>query len=168
MRTARRSKPAPGANAAGGLPHRGHRGFTLTELLVAMAIAVILAAIAYPSYVSTMRKAKRAEARSALMQLMQEQERYFSQNNRYALIPPDPSKAGAAKFKWHSGDSSAKSAYEIVAAACAGDTIENCVQLTAKPGTAKVDASYEDPQCGELGLASNGKKTASGDVASCW
>jgi type IV pilus assembly protein PilE len=138
------------------------------EIMVATAIVALLATFAYPSYTSAMRKAKRAEARSALMQLIQEEERYYSQNNRYAVFSSDSSTATTRKFKWHSGDSPAKSAYEIVASTCAGDVIENCVQLVAKPGTSKVDAAYKDPECGELGLASNGKKTASGNGASCW
>lgn len=168
MRSAKRSKKDGGLGAAYFVRRRRCAGFTLVELVVATAIIAVLGAIAYPSYTGAVRKAKRAEARSALMQLIQEEERYYSQNNRYALFSSDSSATNARKFKWHSGDSPARSAYEIAASACAGDVIENCVQLTAKPGTVKVDATYEDRECGELGLASTGKKTAAGDVASCW
>ncbi|MDB5793723.1 MAG: type pilin protein [Noviherbaspirillum sp.] len=168
MRLAKRSKFRSGIKTHGRRMEHSCTGFTLMELMVAVAVMAILATIAYPAYTGAIRKAKRAEGRSALMQLMQEEERYFSQNNRYALIASDSTDKSARKFKWHSADSPGKSAYEIVASACAGDVIENCVQLNAKPGTDKVDASYKDPECGELGLASNGKKTASGKGASCW
>jgi type IV pilus assembly protein PilE len=168
MRPAKRSKFRSGTKVHGRRMVNSCAGFTLIELIVAVGVMTILATIAYPAYTGAIRKAKRAEGRSALMQLMQEEERYFSQNNRYALIASNSTDKSARKFKWHSADSPGKSAYEIVASACAGDVIENCVQLIAKPGTDKVDASYKDPECGELGLASNGKRTASGKGASCW
>jgi type IV pilus assembly protein PilE len=59
-------------------------GFTLVELMITVAIAGILAAIAYPSYRNQVLRSHRAEARSALLQLQVAQEKYFLQYNRYA------------------------------------------------------------------------------------
>jgi type IV pilus assembly protein PilE len=144
------------------------RGFTLVELMTVAAIVTILAAVAYPSYQESVRKTKRAEGRAALMQLMQQQERYYSQNNKYVAFSSASADQNARKFNWYSGGSAAKSAYEIEASSCPSDVIENCVLLTARPGTDKVDSGYKDAKCGNLMLSSTGKKTSSGGAVDCW
>jgi len=60
------------------------QGFTLIELLVAMAIAAILAAIAWPGYRQVMHRTQRLEARLALMKLQYLQERHFADHHAYA------------------------------------------------------------------------------------
>lgn len=139
-------------------------GFTLVELMVVLLILAILAAIEYPSYMESVRKTRRAEGRTALMQVMQQQERYYSQNGSYIAF----SSVTPNGYKWFSGNSAEDSSYEIVAEACADDTLENCVLLVAMPGTKRVNAAYRDDACGELSLASNGIKAASGHGAQCW
>ena len=140
------------------------KGFTLIEVMIVAAIIAILASVAYPSYQDSVIKTKRAEARTALMQIMQQQERYYSQNNKYIEF----SKANPNNFKWYSGESAAGSSYEIDAVACTDDTITNCVLLTATPGTTNVSAGYADTKCGNLMLTSTGVKSASGTATNCW
>jgi type IV pilus assembly protein PilE len=65
------------------------RGFTLIELVVAMLIAAILAAIAIPSYSNYVRKARRAEVKSALLDIASLEERYFSTQQIYTLSLSD-------------------------------------------------------------------------------
>jgi type IV pilus assembly protein PilE len=142
------------------------QGFSLIEVMVVVAIVTILAAVVYPSYQDSVRKAKRAEGRAALMQLMQQQERYYSQRSTYIAFSSASTDPNEKQFQWHSSDSPRKSAYEISGAACAGDTIENCVVLTARPGTGNVDSGYTDAKCRNLGLSSTGRKTADGN--DCW
>lgn len=60
------------------------RGFSLIELMVALAVAGILAAIAYPAYTSHMQRGRRADAIAALTAVMQAQERYRGNNATYA------------------------------------------------------------------------------------
>lgn len=145
---------------------RRRRGFTMIELMAALAIIAILSAIAYPSYRESIRKGKRAEAQAALMQLMQQQERYYSHHNGYIAFSSVSTGEAEKKFKWFSGNSAVGSAYEISGSACPDDSIENCVLLTARPGTSRVDPGYTDPQCGTLTVDSTGAKGA--DSAHCW
>lgn len=145
---------------------RRQSAFSLTELMVVLAIAGILTGISLPSYRESVRKSKRAEGRAALMQLMQQQERFYSQHNTYIRFHSSSTDDEEKKFKWFSGSSAKGSAYEIKAEACPDESIENCVQLTAMPGTYNVDMKFKDRECGELALTSSGVKTASG--ADCW
>lgn len=60
------------------------RGFTLGELLVAVAVAGILSAIAYPSYVAYKVRANRAAAQSFLIDLANRQQLHFLDARRFA------------------------------------------------------------------------------------
>lgn len=62
---------------------REHRGFTLIELMIVVAIVGILSAVAYPSYQEYVKSSRRAEAQSALMGLAAAMERHFTANNTY-------------------------------------------------------------------------------------
>jgi type IV pilus assembly protein PilE len=64
--------------------HRGgSRGFTLIELIIAVAIGGILVALALPSFLGSIKKGRRSEAVSSLTNLQQEQERWRSNNQTY-------------------------------------------------------------------------------------
>ncbi len=58
-------------------------GFTLTELIITVAIIAILAAIAYPVYTGYISNAKTAEAKSNLQSLKLLLEQYYSENAIY-------------------------------------------------------------------------------------
>ncbi len=59
------------------------RGFTLTELLIVLAIVALLASIAVPSYQDHVAKTRRADAQAALVELANFMERNFTVNGRY-------------------------------------------------------------------------------------
>lgn len=73
---------------------RGHRarlhplwtppGWTLTELLVVLALIGTLAGLAIPHYQQQQRQTRRGDARAALQQLLLEQARYRSAHGSFA------------------------------------------------------------------------------------
>ncbi|MGH8686272.1 MAG: type IV pilin protein [Burkholderiales bacterium] len=59
-------------------------GFTLTELLIAVAIVGILATIAYPSYQDHLRKGRRSAAQSFMLDMAVREQQYLLDARRYA------------------------------------------------------------------------------------
>ena len=59
-------------------------GFTLIEVLTALIVVAVLAAIAIPTWRNHLLRVRRAEAISALTALQSEQDRFFGIHARYA------------------------------------------------------------------------------------
>jgi len=142
------------------------RGFTLIEMLVVLMILSIMAAVAYPSFASHITRTRRTEGQIALIEAMQQQERYHMQHNSYVEFSSSAD-AGALGLRWWSGASAAASAYELDAHACAGQDIADCVEVRARPGTGKVDGRFRDPECGALTVDSQGRHASQG-TERCW
>lgn len=66
--------------------HRKMRGVTLMELMIVVVIVGILAAIAYPNYRDFTDRAKRTEAKAILLEIAQNEERFYLQNSRYGTM----------------------------------------------------------------------------------
>lgn len=60
------------------------QGWTLSEMIIALALMAILAALALPSYNTQQRQARRADARQALQQVQLEQARWRGQHEQHA------------------------------------------------------------------------------------
>ena len=81
--------------------HRKMRGVTLLELMIVLVIIGIVAAFAYPQYRDFVDRAKRNEAKALLLEIAQNQERFYLQNNRYGSLVelgyanPQPTDSGA-------------------------------------------------------------------------
>lgn len=65
---------------------RRSAGFTLIELMCALAIAAIVAGVAYPGYRSVVHKVHRSEALAALLNVQMTQERYRAARTSYGSL----------------------------------------------------------------------------------
>lgn len=80
------SHPAA-ATASARLPLRpAARGFTLIELMVAVAVSGIVSSVALPSFEGQLQRARRADALVTLMQIEAAQERFRSNGARYGSL----------------------------------------------------------------------------------
>lgn len=159
------------------MKQRLNSGFSLIELMIVVAIVAILASVAYPAYTSSLVKGKRAEGRTALTELIQQQERYMTQRNCYlgftttsagvaTATSPGTACGGitatTVPFKVFSGDTVTQAAYILSATACASTTIAECVMVEATPVRL-------DTEAGTLRVLSTGQKTCTGSKpAVCW
>ena len=128
-------------------------GFSLIELMIVVAIVGILAAVGYPAYTDYVRESRRADAHASLSTMAANQERYFSDNNTYVTN---------LTTLGYTGTASNEGFYTMSAAACAGNTIAQCVNLTATA----TGAQLTDTDCATLTLDSTGAK--GGTSADCW
>lgn len=152
------------------LSHKRIAGFTLVELMIVVAIVGILAGIAYPSYIDSVRKGKRAEGRAAVTSLLQQQERYFTQNNTYAEFTMGNAPTALA-LKDYSGDSGrATASYLLTAQVCAAiggvvPPIRDCVNIVATPQA----SVFTDPDVTSMAIDTQGRRVCTGaNTSKCW
>src|SRR5688500_19317334 len=64
--------------------HLTERGFTLTELLITVAVLSILVGIAVPNYRQYVIRGKRSAAQSVMMDIANREQQFLLANRRYA------------------------------------------------------------------------------------
>lgn len=137
---------------------RAHAGFTLIELMIAVAIVGVLVAIAYPTYEDSVRKGRRAQAKADLVELAQRAERFYTLNNTYAgfwaSVPAGDKRSPRAGQAFY------------LLERTSGDADANAFSLSATPtGTQTADSG-----CGTLSINQAGARSISGSMepARCW
>ncbi|VAW75073.1 hypothetical protein MNBD_GAMMA13-1032 [hydrothermal vent metagenome] len=127
------------------------QGFSLLELLTALAIVAILATITVPSFSGLLDKSRRSDAMSALWQVQLAQARWRSNNARYA-----PS---LAALGWASA-LSPEGYYQLrISEAGAADYI-----ILAQP-----QAAQQNDSCGVFAMDANGPDYSEGYASAvCW
>ncbi len=144
------------------------RGFTLLELLIAVAIFSLLAAFAYPSFLDHARKTKRGVAKSALIDLAARQTQYHLDNKTYTGDLTNLGYPTSPAYIDSSGNRVAATAtdriYQIGTAA--GTVSANAYTLEAVPQLTQT----QDTTCATLRLSSTGQKTetGTGSATDCW
>jgi len=97
------------------------RGFTLIELVIAVAIIGILAAVAYPAYTDYVQRSKISEAIAQLSDMRIKLEQYFLDNRTYVgacaagTVAPLPA-APAVKYFTYTCPTLTASTYTVQAA----------------------------------------------------
>jgi type IV pilus assembly protein PilE len=139
------------------------KGFTLIELMIAVAVVAILGGIAYPSYQTYVKRAARAELRAAMLDTAQKQERYFSSNNAYLAISAPPAAAPSGWVNYTGGTSISARKYDISVALSGGGT---GYTITGAPVT-----GYSETTCGTHTLTHTNLRGNTGNSrpsAECW
>lgn len=112
------------------------KGFTLVELMIAVAVIGILAAIAYPQYQQYVLRANRAEAQSIMMETAQFMERYFTTNGTYAGaallsdVSPQNSTGSARRYTIDFSVTPSATAFTIRATRVGIQVNDSCGNLT--------------------------------------
>jgi type IV pilus assembly protein PilE len=139
---------------------RRSRGFTLIELMIAVAIIALLSMIALPSYMQNVRKSKRVDAQTVLTRTSNNLERFFSANSSYTT---DVSLLGVI-VDGGTGYSDDRNYVISVAAGGTGIGSSYVVTATADAGSSQ----SEDKGCTVLTVSSLGQRTPNPTTSRCW
>jgi type IV pilus assembly protein PilE len=129
-----------------------HRGFTLIELMITVAVIGILAAIALPSYQDYVRKGRRADAQAFMYEVAARQQHFLVDRRMYATTLAALGLATPSSVSPH---------YVITLPSVVNDVQPMGFTLQAAPK----DGQTSDA-CGTLTLNAQGVKGA--DKGGCW
>jgi len=140
-------------------------GFTLLEILTALVVVVVLAALAVPLWRNHLLRVHRADGRAALIAAQSAQDRFFGTHARYAkgaeIAAPAPQGLGLKEVSEHGF-------YRIDVT-----TSDDGLGFVATAHAISTQGQAEDTRCVELTLDHVGRRRAvdAGDEdrsADCW
>jgi type IV pilus assembly protein PilE len=119
------------------------RGFTLIEILIAVALIAIIGTVALPSFAESIRKSRRSEAMAAISTIQQAQERYRGNNASYAASLTALGLGSTSKPRGY---------YALSSAAVMGSTATAYVVTADGSGGSQAN----DGTCGKLSVKMDG------------
>jgi type IV pilus assembly protein PilE len=136
---------------------RAHSGFTLSEVLTALIVIVVIAAVAVPMWRTHQLRTRRDDAVEALLAVQAAQDQYFGTNARYA----NEAQLGIK-------GTSKRGFYQV--------TVSKSQDDLAYWATARVvprEGQNTDTRCVELRIDQNGRRLAvdsdgADRAADCW
>jgi type IV pilus assembly protein PilE len=129
-------------------------GFTLMELLIVVVIVGILAAASTAGYRQYVQRANRVDATSALLHLSASEERFYLQNDRYAVTPEELAAAPPAGL----GITGTDRGYYDLDAEAAAEGAGIGYRATA---TVRTDSNQRDDEdCWTLGIDQTNRRSA--------
>jgi type IV pilus assembly protein PilE len=129
------------------------RGFSLIEVMVAVAIIAIISAVAYPSYMEYLKKGRRGAAQTFMMEVANRQTQYLLDTRGYAINLSDLASSNVLNITTPSD----VSPYYTVKVDPAAATTPPSFSIVATPKTGSAQASD-----GILTLDHTGAKTRNG------
>jgi type IV pilus assembly protein PilE len=153
-RSRRRANPRFASN-------RPSDGFTLMELLIALALLAVLLAIALPAYREQTARSRRAGLQAALLEDAGYMQRYYAANNAFSATPPP-------RLTWTASPPAGPPAYVIVVTVPPGDPTVftlTAMRAGAMAGDRCGDFTYDN--LGRRGLVP-GTQQAGLTAADCW
>ncbi|MCV6621275.1 MAG: prepilin-type N-terminal cleavage/methylation domain-containing protein [Cellvibrionaceae bacterium] len=153
------------------------RGFTLTEILIVVAILAIISSLAISNFGDAGLRGKRIEAKDMLLRAASKQEQFFAQYISYTdEIDGGASCTGVDCGLGLGGDTSQGGYYkltvEVGPAGCAAgsDTAPMCRTYTL---TATPEGNHKDTECQALTYSSSGVKGLKNSnddekITKCW
>jgi type IV pilus assembly protein PilE len=110
---------------------QAQKGFTLIEMLIALACVALLASLAWPSYQNLILRSQRAQARASLLQAAHWLERAASANGSYPLtadVPASVLHIDGQRYKM--SVTSTEQSYTLSATPVGTQTADACGTLT--------------------------------------
>jgi type IV pilus assembly protein PilE len=134
------------------------KGFTITELVITMAIIGILSAIIIPMYTNHIRRARRSDAKVALEDVRAMEEQFRAENGNYTTDPNN-----LVSFGWPNDGAGGADVYEPgdYAITLAGDPSTFTARATPRLGT-RQDRTDGGQAQGWVEIDDNGTKTSGG------
>jgi len=143
--------------------NQGQQGFTIIELMIAVAIVAILLKIALPSYMNQIQQSRRASAKTALLDLASREARYYSTNNAYSSSLTTLGYTGAGTATGSIAIPSTSTHYYDL-------TVTTNTGNTTFTGTAAPVSPQNSDACGTYTLDNYGNQTPTGSGlgVNCW
>ena len=135
---------------------QGHRGFSLIEVTIVLALVALLGLIAWPSWREQVLRSRRVDATGALMRLERVQSDYRDTHGSYATRLDQLRGAGS--------DTSPAGHYRL--------SLDSSLQPDGTPGYVAValalNGQTQDHDCTRIGLSVHGAVSEQLPNARCW